>query len=126
MPESNGPSVRVVLTTAPSADVAEGLGATVVGERLAACASVVPGITSIYRWEGDSIILAAPRPGSPRPSSFNERSGDVVRLERLPDHHRSDSQRTIRIRICRFPAEFPLETTETLGTVRRRGSHWAG
>ncbi len=40
---------------------------------------------AIYRWEGDSIILAAPRPGAPRPSSFDERSGDVVRLERLPD-----------------------------------------
>jgi periplasmic divalent cation tolerance protein len=53
MPESNGLSVRVVLTTAPSTDVAEGLGATIVAERLAACATVVPGITSIYRWEGE-------------------------------------------------------------------------
>lgn len=52
MTESKTPTVRVVLTTAPSQDVAEGLGATVVAERLAACANVVPGITSIYRWEG--------------------------------------------------------------------------
>lgn len=53
MKEPRDPSVRVVLTTAPSADVAEDLGATVVAERLAACANVVPGITSIYRWEGE-------------------------------------------------------------------------
>jgi periplasmic divalent cation tolerance protein len=32
--------------------VAEVLGQSVVEERLAACANVVPGLTSIYRWEG--------------------------------------------------------------------------
>ncbi len=47
-----GTAVRVVLTTAPTVEVAEELGGAVVGERLAACANVVPGVTSIYRWEG--------------------------------------------------------------------------
>jgi len=32
--------------------VAERIAATVVGERLAACVNIVPGLTSIYRWEG--------------------------------------------------------------------------
>ena len=51
----------VVLTTAPDADVARSLATRVVEERLAACANVVPGVTSIYRWEGavqeDSEVL---------------------------------------------------------------------
>jgi periplasmic divalent cation tolerance protein len=43
----------VALTTAPSADVAERLGRTLVEERLAACANVVGGVTSIFRWKGE-------------------------------------------------------------------------
>jgi periplasmic divalent cation tolerance protein len=42
----------VVLVTAP-ADEAERLGRALVGERLAACVNVVPGVRSIYRWEGE-------------------------------------------------------------------------
>lgn len=45
--------VTVLLMTAPDAATAERLGRAVVDERLAACANVVPGITSIYRWEGE-------------------------------------------------------------------------
>ena len=48
-----GTAVRVVLTTAPTVEVARDLGSAVVGERLAACANVLPGVTSIYRWEGE-------------------------------------------------------------------------
>lgn len=44
---------RVVLTTAPDRETAERLGRLLVAERLVACANVVDGITSIYRWEGD-------------------------------------------------------------------------
>jgi periplasmic divalent cation tolerance protein len=36
----------------PSREVAEKLGRTLVEERRAACANIVPGLTSIYRWEG--------------------------------------------------------------------------
>jgi periplasmic divalent cation tolerance protein len=42
----------VVLVTAPSADVAATLARTLVEERLAACGNVLPGLRSIYRWEG--------------------------------------------------------------------------
>jgi periplasmic divalent cation tolerance protein len=42
----------VVLVTAPSADDAARIGRTLVEERLAACANVVPAIRSIYRWQG--------------------------------------------------------------------------
>jgi periplasmic divalent cation tolerance protein len=52
MTEVHGSGVVVVLTTAPSPEVAERIGETLVAERLAACANVVPGIRSIFRWEG--------------------------------------------------------------------------
>jgi periplasmic divalent cation tolerance protein len=42
----------VVLVTAPSADVAAALGRAIVEEELAACVNVVPGLRSIYRWQG--------------------------------------------------------------------------
>ena len=44
--------VRVVFVTAPDPDTAAVIGRTLVEERLIACANVVPGIRSIYRWEG--------------------------------------------------------------------------
>lgn len=43
---------RVVLTTAPDAAVAERLAKGLVEANLAACVNVVPGVTSIYRWQG--------------------------------------------------------------------------
>jgi periplasmic divalent cation tolerance protein len=47
-----GTDVRVVLMTAADADAAERLGAALVEARLATCANVVPGLASIYWWEG--------------------------------------------------------------------------
>ncbi len=44
--------ICVVLMTAPSADVAARVGRTLVEERLAACVNVVPGVRSIYAWQG--------------------------------------------------------------------------
>ncbi len=45
-------SVVVVLVTAPDGRVAERLAGTLVEERLAACVNIVPGLTSVYWWEG--------------------------------------------------------------------------
>ncbi len=42
----------LVLVTAPSAEKAAELARALVQERLAACGNVVPGLRSIYRWEG--------------------------------------------------------------------------
>ncbi len=42
----------VVLVTAPSADKAAEIARALVEERLAACGNVVPGVRSIYRWQG--------------------------------------------------------------------------
>jgi periplasmic divalent cation tolerance protein len=44
--------VLVVLVTMPTAERAAELARTLVDERLAACGNVVPGLRSIYRWEG--------------------------------------------------------------------------
>lgn len=44
--------VLVVFVTTPSAEVAAGLARALVEARLAACGNVVPGLRSIYRWEG--------------------------------------------------------------------------
>jgi periplasmic divalent cation tolerance protein len=41
----------VVLVTVPEERARE-LGRALVGERLAACVNVLPGVTSIYTWEG--------------------------------------------------------------------------
>ena len=45
-------SAVVVLSTAGSADEAERIATALVEERLAACVNLVPGLTSIYRWQG--------------------------------------------------------------------------
>jgi len=44
--------IIAVLVTCPNRRVAETVGRTMVEERLAACANIVPGLTSIYRWQG--------------------------------------------------------------------------
>ena len=45
--------VVTVIMTAPDAETAEKLGRTLVSERLAACANVVPKVVSMYWWDGE-------------------------------------------------------------------------
>jgi periplasmic divalent cation tolerance protein len=42
---------QIVLCTVPDRELAEQIAANLVTERLAACVNIVPGITSVYRWE---------------------------------------------------------------------------
>jgi periplasmic divalent cation tolerance protein len=42
----------VVLTTCDSLELASNLARNLVEHRLAACVNIVPGVHSIYRWEG--------------------------------------------------------------------------
>jgi periplasmic divalent cation tolerance protein len=44
--------VRTVLMTAPDETSALALARALVEARLAACGNVVPGLTSVYRWQG--------------------------------------------------------------------------
>jgi periplasmic divalent cation tolerance protein len=45
--------VRIVLCTVPNEGVAETLARSLLEERLAACVNLVPGVRSIYRWQGE-------------------------------------------------------------------------
>lgn len=45
----------LVLTTLPGSADTEAFGRALVDERLAACVSVLDGIRSVYRWEGDVV-----------------------------------------------------------------------
>jgi periplasmic divalent cation tolerance protein len=54
--------IRLVLTTASSPGAASRLAHTLVEERLIACATILRGATSIYRWKGqvetaDEVVL---------------------------------------------------------------------
>jgi periplasmic divalent cation tolerance protein len=62
----------IVLTTLPGDADAAAFGRTLVGERLAACVSVLAPVTSIYSWEGSiaeeqerQLILKTSREGVP-------------------------------------------------------------
>jgi periplasmic divalent cation tolerance protein len=49
----NNYAARVVLTTAADIDEANRLARTLVEERLVACATLIPAVRSIYRWQGE-------------------------------------------------------------------------
>ena len=52
-PECPRPSdFVVVFVTTPSAEVAANLARALVTEKLAACVNILPGLRSIYTWEG--------------------------------------------------------------------------
>lgn len=42
----------LIYSTFPSPEAAEAVGRELVERRLAACVNILPGMTSIYRWEG--------------------------------------------------------------------------
>lgn len=44
--------VQLLYVTAPDAETGERIGRALVEERLAACVNILPGMRSVYRWEG--------------------------------------------------------------------------
>ncbi len=81
MSDSPDPPVMAVLTTAPDLEVAERLGRTLVEERLAACANVLGGVTSIYRWKGEvereAEVLVILKTTAERVEALQERVGEL-------------------------------------------------
>lgn len=67
----------VVFMTAPDRETASQLACTVVSERLAACANVLEGVTSVFRWKGsvheESEVLAILKTTSDRLPMLDER-----------------------------------------------------
>src|SRR5690348_3442311 len=47
------PDTLLILCTCPNADSASRIARVLVEERLAACVNRVPGLTSVYRWQGE-------------------------------------------------------------------------
>jgi periplasmic divalent cation tolerance protein len=76
-----GMPVVVVFSTFPSADKAAEVARTLVEERLAACANLVPAVRSIYRWEGklcdDSEVLAVVKTTSERAEALMARLAEL-------------------------------------------------
>ena len=87
----------VVLVSAPDMDVAERIGRAVVEERLAACASLVPGMTSLYRWDDEV-----------------QRAGEVLLIVKT----RADAFDALRARIVEL---HPYEVPEVLHLPVREG-----
>lgn len=52
-PADDARDVVLALSTVADAEQAARIGRTLVEERLIACANLVPGLTSIYRWQGE-------------------------------------------------------------------------
>lgn len=56
--------VHIVFCTCPDPSTASRIADALVGERLAACVNVLPGVQSVYRWQGaveraDEVLLLA-------------------------------------------------------------------
>lgn len=49
----DGTDQAVLKITCPSLSVAESIAEALVGKRLAACVNIIPGVTSIYHWQGE-------------------------------------------------------------------------
>jgi periplasmic divalent cation tolerance protein len=44
---------QIVLCTCPNQDIAKQIATELVMDKLAACVNIIPGITSIYSWQGE-------------------------------------------------------------------------
>lgn len=58
----SGPGIRIAYLTAPSMEAAGALARALVSARLAGCVNLLPGMKSVYTWEGrieeaDEVVL---------------------------------------------------------------------
>jgi len=53
MPTENSQQILLVMTTITDIDKGKSLARQIIDEQLAACCNIVPGITSVYRWQDE-------------------------------------------------------------------------
>lgn len=74
--------IRLALITAPDQEVAERLVRTLLEERIIACGNILPGLTSLYWWNGEV------ERGGEVQIIIKTTAAEVPRLlERVPDLH---------------------------------------
>ena len=87
----------LVYSTFPSLDAAEAVGRELVERRLAACVNILPGMTSIYRWEGaiardtEVVMIIKTRAGLADPTIAAVKALHTLHepgAARRPDHRR--------------------------------------
>ena len=92
---------RVVFVTVPDVECGRRLAQALVGERLAACANLVPGVTSVYRWQGevrsdDEVLLV-----------FKTRAGRLAAFEaRLDELHPYDVPECVALEPAQVSAPY--------------------
>lgn len=93
-PAGPGTPARVVLVTGPDRETLTTLGRKVVEERLAACANVVGGVTSVYRWQGEVVEEA-------ESLALIKTTGDRIEAlrERVSELHPYDTPEFVALRI---------------------------
>jgi periplasmic divalent cation tolerance protein len=91
--------IFVLLSTCPDAATAESIARELVGASLVACVNIVPGLRSIYRWNGavqvDEEVLMILKTGAERVSEACERLvalhpydvPEVIALPVVDGHH---------------------------------------
>ncbi len=88
----------LVLSTCPDRETAERLAGVLVEQRLAACVNIVPGLTSVYRWQGRI-----------------EKDAELLLLIKTEAAHFSSLAETIR-------ANHPYELPEVVAVTLSNGS----
>jgi periplasmic divalent cation tolerance protein len=87
--------IAVVLASVPDLEVGRRLARSLLQERLIACANLVPGVTSLYRWEGavqeeDEMLVV-----------MKTRSELVPRLvARIPELHPYELPEVLALRVA--------------------------
>ncbi len=102
--------VMVVLSTAPDQETAAKLAAVVIERRLAACVNIVPGVRSLYWWEGalqdDAEVLMICKTDADR---LDELSAV------LTDEHPYDCPEVVALPVAGGSAGYLSWVIETLG-----------
>jgi periplasmic divalent cation tolerance protein len=105
-------STHIALSTAPNEEVARTLVRTLVEERIVACGNIVPGVNSIYRWQGavseEPEVLIV----------FKTSAAAWPRLqERLPELHPYDTPELLLVSVADGLAPYLQWVTDSTESV---------